>query len=165
MCAIPPSCTFSCLQIGHPTAAAGAGPPPDPADSPGAHLHPSASEQTGRRGQAWGWLDKALTAPCSRGLTMPAPPPAAAHGQCERFKECGGRWEPEVGGPGVSKEPASPPGTHQCGPVPGEGLCHPCPGPRSCSQFGRSLRSPQPLGLPYALFLLRSEKLRLEEHQ
>ena len=54
----PPSlsCSFSHLQVGHPAAAAGAGPPPDPADSPGAHLHPPAPEQTGGWGRhrAWG---------------------------------------------------------------------------------------------------------------
>ena len=31
----------------NPAAAADAGPPPDPADGPGAHLHPAAPEQMG----------------------------------------------------------------------------------------------------------------------
>lgn len=37
-----------------------------------------------------------------------------------------GRWrEPEVCGPGVSKEPTGPLGARQHGSVPGEGPCHP----------------------------------------
>ena len=38
---------FAHLQMEHPAAAAGAGPPPDPADGLRAHLHPAAPEQTG----------------------------------------------------------------------------------------------------------------------
>lgn len=68
----PLPCTSSPLQTGRPAAAAGAGASPDPADSPGAHLRPSTTEQSG------GWARPGLvlkqgTETPSKLLTVPAP--------------------------------------------------------------------------------------------